>query len=472
MLSALLFASLVLPRQQAPATPPEEQVKAVVAWVKKDAIPLKTAKAESGLDDMMPIKKLVGDAKIVSLGESTHGSKEIFQMKHRMLEFLVKEMAFNVFAIEASYPDCLAINEYVLTGKGDLNEAVSGQGFWTWDTVEVMDMVEWMRKYNADPAHKKVRFYGYDMQNPSSASKVALAYLRKVDPALAKPYERAMKPIADMVAMRAYDKASDEDVKALQTALKGILKAFDDNKQKLIAATSRDEFEDARQSAVVAIQGEEGLAMRRPAASAASPAPMTVNWRDKCMADNHAWILERLGPGTKIVGWAHNGHVTMDKPEAVAWKNMGGYLDDRFGKDHLAVGFSIARGLLQAIYSPAPADAKDKGLLGFYFEPAKPGSIDHTLALAGIPRFILDLRETHGDKDVETWLGSTWGQFMVGAIYAPAENARWLRPVKLGKSFHAVIFLDTVDRAVPSPLRKQKGNITKLDPVNGKPKGN
>ena len=83
----------------------------VVAWVKDHAIPLKTAEAEHGFEDMEPLKKLVGDARVVALGEATHGSREFFQLKHRMLEFLVEEMGFTVFAIEANWPESLAVNE-------------------------------------------------------------------------------------------------------------------------------------------------------------------------------------------------------------------------------------------------------------------------------------------------------------------------------------------------------------------------
>ena len=65
------------------------------------------------------------DARIVSLGEATHGTREIFQLKHRMLEYLVERMDFTVFGIEASYPDCVAIDEYVRTGKGDAEAALA-----------------------------------------------------------------------------------------------------------------------------------------------------------------------------------------------------------------------------------------------------------------------------------------------------------------------------------------------------------
>ena len=157
---------------------------AVKSWLAANAIRLSTVEAGHGFADMQPLKKIVGEARVVSLGEATHGTREFFQLKHRMLEFLVNEMGFNIFAIEATMPESFDINEYVLTGQGDPAKALAGIYFWTWDTEEVLGMIEWMRRYNADAQHtRKVKFYGFDMQSAARAAKVTLAYLRRVDPA-------------------------------------------------------------------------------------------------------------------------------------------------------------------------------------------------------------------------------------------------------------------------------------------------
>src|SRR4030095_12206728 len=128
--------------------------------------PLNTVIAGQGFGDMQPLKHLVREARLVSLGEATHGTREFFQLKHRILEFLVSEMGFTVFAIEASMPEAFDINRYILTGEGDPEKALAGLYFWTWNTAEVLGMIRWMRRYNADPNHTaKVKFYGFDMQS-------------------------------------------------------------------------------------------------------------------------------------------------------------------------------------------------------------------------------------------------------------------------------------------------------------------
>jgi len=105
--------------------------KAVVEWVGAHAVRLQTPEAGHGFADMQPLKKMIGDARIVSLGEATHGSREFFQLKHRMLEFLATEMGFTIFSIEANMPEAYRLNDYVLTGRGDPAKLIKGMYFWT-----------------------------------------------------------------------------------------------------------------------------------------------------------------------------------------------------------------------------------------------------------------------------------------------------------------------------------------------------
>ena len=107
-------------------------VPEVSAWLRENAIPFDTTDPNSDFEDLMPLKPLIGDARIVALGEATHGTHEFFEMKHRMLRFLVEEMGFNIFAMEASWAETNLINDYVRTGQGDpassCNNSFPGQG--------------------------------------------------------------------------------------------------------------------------------------------------------------------------------------------------------------------------------------------------------------------------------------------------------------------------------------------------------
>jgi erythromycin esterase-like protein len=140
--------------------------EALLAQVKRDMIPLNTIDPSKALSDLAPLGKLLKGVQIVGIGEATHGTSEFCTMKHRMFRYLVEQQGFTVFGLEASMPDCLLMDDYVLTGKGDPKTAVFAQGFWTWSNQEMLDLILWMRQYNVNPVHKKkLRVMGYDMQS-------------------------------------------------------------------------------------------------------------------------------------------------------------------------------------------------------------------------------------------------------------------------------------------------------------------
>lgn len=161
-----------------------------VDWIKAHAVRLQTAEAGHGFADMQPLKKIVGNARIVSLGEATHGSREFFQLKHRMLEFLASEMDFTIFSIEANMPEAYRLNDYVLNGNGDPAKLLKGMYFWTWDTQEVLEMIRWMREFNKS-GKDRVQFTGFDMQTPDVAMGIVNDFVAKHDTAFTEDLRKA-----------------------------------------------------------------------------------------------------------------------------------------------------------------------------------------------------------------------------------------------------------------------------------------
>lgn len=153
----------------------------VIEWIAAHAVRLKTPAAGNGFADMQPLKKIIGDARIVSLGEATHGTREFFQLKHRMLEFLATEMGFTIFSIEANMPEAYRLNDFVLNGNGDPAKLIQGMYFWTWNTREVLDMVLWMREFNKS-GKGRVQFTGFDMQTPNVAMDIVRDFVARCDP--------------------------------------------------------------------------------------------------------------------------------------------------------------------------------------------------------------------------------------------------------------------------------------------------
>ncbi len=154
---------------------------AQVDWIEATAITFETVEAENGFDDLHRLKEIIGDARIVALGEGTHGTREFFQMKHRLTEFLASEMGFTIFSIEANMPEAYRVNDYVLGGAGDPKELIAGMYFWTWNTHEVLEMVEWMRRFNV-AGTGRIEFTGFDMQSLRAAIPIVEEFVRRHEP--------------------------------------------------------------------------------------------------------------------------------------------------------------------------------------------------------------------------------------------------------------------------------------------------
>lgn len=135
---------------------------ATVQWLAAHAKPLRTVEPTGDHSDLDFLHDWIGKARIVALGEATHGTREFFQLKHRIFRHLVEREGFTAIAFEAGLPEAMDIDRYIQTGEGDPRSLLA-QLYWTWNTQEVLDLIKWMRTYNADSRHaRKIHFYGFD----------------------------------------------------------------------------------------------------------------------------------------------------------------------------------------------------------------------------------------------------------------------------------------------------------------------
>jgi erythromycin esterase len=99
---------------------------AAAAWLSRNVVPFETVDPAESLNELEPLRAMVGDAHVVALGEATHGTREFFRMKSRIVRFLVERMGFDAFAIEATWPEANRLDHYVRTGVGDPAALLSG----------------------------------------------------------------------------------------------------------------------------------------------------------------------------------------------------------------------------------------------------------------------------------------------------------------------------------------------------------
>ena len=415
-----------------------DTLDAVRRWIKSNAIPIRTVIAGNGFDDLQPLRKIIGSAHLVALGEATHGAREFFQLKHRMLEFLVSEMGFTVFGIEAAMPEAFDVNEYVLTGKGDPAKALAGLYMWPWNTEEVLDMIKWMKSYNADALHtKKVKFYGFDMQSSSRAVKVTLENLRKLDPLHEEASKKSLAVLSNPFIAPDFVLLPKEKKEEAAAAVSLILRIFDEHKQDYINRGSSSEWAVMRQHALIIAQHIESQ-MTKTNYINIDPAV-----RDRSMAENIRWIIDHEGPGIKMVIWAHNGHVAINS-------TMGKNLLRMFGNDMVVFGFAFNQGSFQAVEPPISYNQyflfpSEKGVHPFTIPPFQSVldiSLDVMLAKAGLKIAAIDLHALPKDGMVANWFYKGQLTRNIGAFYYDQIYGSGVREQIVPKIYDVLLFVE------------------------------
>jgi erythromycin esterase len=438
-ISIFLFSSIWLSAQ----SPPDAD--AVKQWLTDQAIRVKTVEAEHGLTDLMPLKTVLKDVRIVGLGEGTHGSRQFFQFKHRMLEFLAKEMGFTVFAIEASYPACWNINDYVLYGKGDRASALASQGFWTWDTNEVSDMIDWMRTYNQKvPDAKKLKFLGFDLQHLDRAIVVIESYIKKVAPEYSPTAEEALKAVR--LPQNDYVGRSMEQKDASTAKLMALLGFLALHEDRFVRLSSAAEYREVVQEARTLAQYDESYGHGMGPGARTNGAGAL---RDLYMAENIEFLMNTQPSGTRMVVWAHNGHIGFDRYGG-GTQSMGGYLKKIYGDSYYALGFTMFEGGLQSRDMQTPGAAGS--LKEFTLPPSPEGSVGWYFNLTGLDSFVIDLRSAPNVGPIADWLKTPHPMISIGSGFSTQWTVRqYMAPTKLRDDYDGVFFILKTTRSRPNP---------------------
>ena len=384
------------------------------AWIQSQSHALSGVSPSLPDTELAPFGDMVGDAHMVGLGEATHGTSEFFQMKDRLLRYLVLHKGFTAFGIEADMARCLTIDAYVQGGPGDAATAILHQGFWTWDTQEVVDLVEWMRAYNLDGSHAvKLHFFGFDMQDGAAEMDQVISFLHGVDPAAETSLAALYLPLRPYAG---FDNTTRQDYSAASAAVRAdchakVQQAYQwmvDHEASYAAASTSAMAAQGTAMALAVVQFE--------AMSGASPDSYGY-LRDSAMATNAIWWQQQLGAGTRCVLWAHNGHVNKG-PLYPGYDSMGMNLRAALGTGYLSLGFGLHGGTFRV------AVAQPGG--GYVLEtmdlpPAPEGSIDLCFSDAGVTTALFDFRGlVHGSEGPD-WMLAPHGLEEIGSTFDPNQ---------------------------------------------------
>ncbi|GGU02232.1 MULTISPECIES: erythromycin esterase family protein [Streptomyces] len=425
-----MLAATTLPAPVASASTSREA--AVVQSLEREAHPLRSTDPGGRTADLRALSGMVGDAKVVGLGEATHGSHEFFAMKERVFRHLVEERGFTTFGLEMSWSAGLRIDEYLQGGPGDprriAEETLAGS---PWEREEFVSLIGWMREHNRRHPDRRVHFMGDDLGGPKLGDHIferVLSSVRETRP-------EALPRLTELYGgLRPFDDIFDYLRKPVGEREENAARA----KEALDLVAEQHAADDGDDYAWT-VQHARNIAQTFAFATIdlADPASITAaeRLRDQAMADNVLWWQRHTGH--KMLLSAHNGHIgyLSTHPDMYP-RTQGAVLRDRLGRDYAAIGFSFAGGSFLTKNSSLGGDWKPVTV-----PAARPGMNEHTLDRVRYRDFYLDLRTA--PVAARTWLDRARPVYDAGSTFTPDP----LPTLALSRAYDILIHLHRVRAA-------------------------
>jgi erythromycin esterase-like protein len=395
-----------------------------------------------------------GDARVVLLGEASHGTSEFYRARAAISRQLIERHGFNIVAVEADWPDAATIDRYVRHRPKREGELRAFERFptWMWRNREVDEFIRWMRRHNEGRAYdRRCGFYGLDLYNLGASMRAVIAFLGEQDPELARLASRrygCLDPWAENPA--GYGRHSL--VEGYARCEVGVIEMLKDLLQRDIDcfADECDEWLDAQANARL-VKDAEAYYRVMFHGSAES-----WNLRDTHMSETLNMILEAKGPDSKAIVWAHNSHIGnaafTDMGQNRDEINIGQLAKEKFREHARLIGFGTHRGTVAA------ADDWDEPMQIKRVRPSLPESYERMCHESEVPSFLLDLREGEREERLADELMEARLERFIGVIYRP-ETERWSHysHAILPRQFDAWVWFDETRAVTPLPGEQRPG---------------
>jgi len=387
--------------------------------------------------DLSGLMKRIGDARVVLLGEATHGTAEFYDMRARITKELIQHKGFRFVAVEADWPDAAQIDHFVRETRMEPTEEPTFARFptWMWANMQVLEFVKWLRNYNKQfsSPDKAVGFFGLDLYSLYSSINSVINYLEEVDPELAAiarkrygcltPWE-ADPATYGAVALTGKHKGCEQEVVEMLNTL--MRKRLD------YAAQDGRRFLDALSNARLVKNAEQYYRIMYEGSSE------SWNFRDQHMFDTLKNLLDFHGPGSRAVVWEHNSHIgdaAATEMGARGEINVGNLCRKHFGDDAYLIGFGTHHGTVAAASDwGAPMEIK-------IVRPSHPESYERLCHDSGLNAFMLPLVDQK-QRVVKELLRPRLER-AIGVIYRPeTEVASHYFNASLPLQFNEYIWFD------------------------------
>lgn len=388
-----------------------------------------------------------GGAKVVLLGEASHGTSEFYRARAAITRRLVSEHGFNIVAAEADWPDASMIDQRIRDRTGPRDGAPFERfPTWMWRNTEFAALTAWLRTHNAAlPAAERVEFRGLDLYSLNSSIAAVLDYLQGVDPEAA---DEARRRYACLTPWQAKPQAYGAMAVRGRADCRRVV--TDQLRDMLIRRMEQGDDEalfDAELNARV-IQGAEAYYRVMYEGSVES-----WNHRDSHMFATLQQVLDHRGPDSKAVVWAHNSHLGDARFTEMGWGgelNLGQLCRQAYGDACISIGFSTDRGTVAA------ADDWDGPMRVKQVRPSRPDSWEHAFLQAGVPAALVSWR---GQDALARDLAAARLERAIGVIYRPeTERLSHYFDAELSKQFDALVWFEGTTAVTPVPGPERAGD--------------
>ncbi|KLK91095.1 carboxylic ester hydrolase [Microvirga vignae] len=392
------------------------------------------------------------DAKIVLLGEATHGTSEFYRARAAITRRLIEHHGFNIVAVEADWPDAARIDAYVRHRHVPDTDDVAFERFptWMWRNEEVADFVNWMRDYNKErPEDDRAEFRGLDVYSLNSSIRSVLDYLDRVDPEAAKeargrygclsPWQSDPARYGRAVITGQKKPCDEKLLRQLQDIL--------DKRIDYLESHGGEQFFDAVQNAKIVHAAEHYYRIMYEGATE------SWNLRDRHMFDTLQSLLARRN-NAKAVIWAHNSHIGNAAATAMGWQgefNIGELCRKAYRGEAVLIGFGTDRGTVAA------ADDWDEPMQVKKVLPARPDSHERIFRDTGIKCFLADWRENLLDE-LKDALSRPRLERAIGVVYRPETElySHYFEAV-MAEQFDAFVWFEDTRAVTPLTHAHGKG---------------
>ena len=385
-----------------------------------------------------------GDARVVLLGEATHGTSEFYRARAAITRHLVEHHGFNIVALEADWPDAGRIDDYV---RHNAPRPRRGDVFvrfptWMWRNTEFLEFADWLRGHNEDvPEAERVSVHGLDVYSLSESIHAVLEYLDSVDPAeAARARQRygCLTPWQDNPAHYGRAAVHGHGPLCEAGAIAQLVKLLHNRLEYL--GDDGERWFDAVQNANIVRAAERYYRAMYQSST------MSWNLRDRHMFDTLQAVLTHRGDGARAVIWAHNSHIGYAAATSMGWQgefNIGELCRRTYGDDAVLIGFGTDTGTVAA----AAEWGDDMRVMTV--RPARVDSHEHSFRQTGIARSLTDWR---GDdkRELADRLRMPLLERAIGVVYRPeSERSSHYFEAVLSDQFDAYVWFEQTTAVTP-----------------------